>query len=77
MPRGYKKDVQKIRRYSLPGQTKFSLFQITNIEFVPAIPHLYVCSMHYKQVTTVMNYNNRCSFSAVFRNCNNGAFDCG
>ena len=26
---------------------------------------------------TVMNYNNRCTFSAVITNCNNGAFDYG
>ena len=24
-----------------------------------------------------MNYDNRCSFSAVIRNCSNGVFDCG
>ena len=33
--------------------------------------------MHYKQITTLTNYKNKCSFSAVIRNRNNGVFDCG
>jgi hypothetical protein len=77
---GCPKDVQRMTRgcpEDVQRMSRGCSFQAKNNKFVPAILHSYDLFNHYKQVSTAMNYDNRCSFSAMIRYCNNSAFNCG